>query len=78
MASQIDPRGLDIEEQIVRIRKAQQEIDQISAETRKLLADANKVSLEANVVTYATVFQGFLAIAALLGAGAAIAKLFFP
>lgn len=78
MASQIDPRGLDIEEQIVRIRKAQQEIDQISAETRKLLADANKVNLEANVVTYATVFQGFLAIAALLGAGAAIAKLFFP
>ena len=71
MASQIDPRGLDIEEQIVRIRKAQQEIDQISAQTRKLLA-------ESRVVSYATIFQGFIAIAALIGAGAAIAKLFFP
>jgi hypothetical protein len=71
MATQIDPRGLDIEEQIVRIRKAQQEIDQISAETRKLLA-------ESRVLSYATIFQGLIAIAALLGAGAAIAKLFFP
>ena len=71
MASQIDPRGLDIEEQIVRIRKAQQEIDQISAETRKLLA-------ESRVVSYGTIFQGFIAVAALIGAGAAIAKLFFP
>jgi hypothetical protein len=71
MASQIDPRGLDIEEQIVRIRKAQQEIDQISAQTRKLLA-------ESKVVSYGAIFQGFIAVAALLGAGAAIAKLLFP
>ena len=71
MATQIDPRGLDIEEQIVRIRKAQQEIDQISAETRKLLS-------EAKVISFASVFQGLIAIAALLGAGAAITKLYFP
>ena len=71
MATQIDPNGLNIEEQIVRIRKAQQEIDQISAETRKLLA-------ESRVVSYSTIFQGLIAVAALLGAGAAIAKLLFP
>ena len=71
MATQIDPRGLDIEGQIVRIRKTQQEIDQISTETRKLLA-------ESRVVSYAVIFQGLIAIAALLGAGAAIANLYFP
>ena len=71
MASQIDPRNLELEEQIVRTRKDVQEIEQISAQTRKLFA-------ESKVVSVAAVSQAFLAAAALSGAGAAIAKLFFP
>ena len=68
-----DDRDIYLQEQIARIRLAQEESDRFSAETRKLIADAK-------VVPMATVFQGLIAIAALLGAGAgaAIAKLFFP
>ena len=62
---------LYIEEQIARIRLAREESEKFSAETRKLLADTK-------VVTFATIFQGLIAVAALLGAGAAIAKLLFP
>ena len=71
MATQIDPKEFDLHEQLARIRKIQEESDKFSAETRKLLAESRTISL-------ATVFQGAIAIAALLGAGAAIAKLFFP
>ncbi|MBY0303538.1 MAG: hypothetical protein K2W86_00110 [Sphingomonas sp.] len=71
MATQIDPKEFDLQEQLARIRKIQEESDKFSAETRKLLAESRTISL-------ATVFQGAIAIAALLGAGAAIAKLFFP
>ncbi len=71
MATQIDPKEFDLQEQLARIRKIQEESDKFSAETRKLLAESKTISL-------ATVFQGGIAIAALLGAGAAIAKLFFP
>ena len=71
MATQLDPKELDLQEQLVRIRRALVESDKFSAETRKLLAESSSISI-------ATVFQGGIAIAALLGAGAAIAKLFFP
>ncbi len=71
MATQIDPRELDLQEQLVRIRRAVYESDKFSAETRKLL-------VESKTISFATIFQGFIAVAALLGAGAAIAKLFFP
>ena len=71
MATQIDPREFDLQEQLARIRKIQEESDKFSAKTRKLLAESKTISL-------ATVFQGGIAIAALLGAGAAIAKSFFP
>jgi hypothetical protein len=63
--------NLDLEEQRVRIVRAIEEVEKISAETRKLLAETRTIPLS-------TIFQGALAIAALLGAGAAIAKLFFP
>ena len=77
MATQ--PRGeLDYEEQRARIWRAFEEMEKISAETRKLLAETSKVGAEAKAVPYSTIFQGLIAIAGLLGAGAAIAKLFFP
>jgi len=71
MATQLDPKELDLQEQLVRIRRAVYESDKFSAETRKLLAESRSLSL-------ATIFQGGIAIAALLGAGAALAKVFFP
>jgi hypothetical protein len=71
MASKLDTYQLDLEEQLVRIRRQAEESEKFSAETRKLLAESKAISL-------ATVFQGFIAIAALMGAGVAIAKLFFP
>ncbi len=71
MASKLDTYQLDLEEQLVRIRRQAEESEKFSAETRKLLAESKAISL-------ATVFQGFIVIAALMGAGAAIAKLFFP
>ena len=74
----IPERNLDFEEQRTRIWRALEEVEKISAETRKLLAEANKVGVDARAVPYTTIFQGAIAIAGLLGAGAAIGKLFFP
>lgn len=54
----------DVEEQIVRINKMQAEINKIQAETRWL--------------PWQVTFAGFLAMAALLGAGAALSKIFYP
>ena len=62
---------LDIEEQIARVSKLVEDIVKAQAETRKLKA-------ETEFMPRAMVFQAMLATAALLGAGAAIAKLFFP
>ncbi|HEX4693066.1 hypothetical protein [Sphingomonas sp.] len=57
----------------------------IEAETRKLMAEANKLAAERlkldsdrELMPRSMIFQAMLATAALLGAGAAIAKLFFP
>lgn len=70
MATQ--PRGnFDLEEQRVRILHAIEEAEKFSAETRKIVA-------ETQAMPRALAFQAMLATAALLGAGAAIAKLFFP
>ena len=71
MATHPERENLDYEEQRVRIVRAIEEVENISAETRKLFA-------ETRVIPLSTVFQGFIAMAALLGAGAAIAKLLFP
>ena len=71
MATQLDPYELNLQEQLVRIRRQIEESEKFSAETRKLVA-------ESKTIRAATIFQGGIAIAALLGAGAAIAKLFFP
>ena len=62
---------LYLQEQIARIRLAQEESDKFSAETRKLVR-------EAEFMPRSMIFQAMLATAALLGAGGAIVKLFFP
>ena len=71
MATQADDIDLNLREQIARIDQMRANSDKFYAETQKLLRDTKAVPV-------ATVFQGLIAIAALLGAGAAIAKLFFP
>jgi len=71
MATTPERDNLDFEEQRVRIVRAIEEVEKISVETRKLVA-------ETRVIPLSTIFQGFIAVAALLGAGAAIAKLLFP
>ncbi|HEX8303216.1 hypothetical protein [Sphingomonas sp.] len=70
--------NLDFEEQRARIWRALEEVEKISAETRKLIAEADKVGAETKILPLSTVFQGFIAAAALMAAGATLAKLFFP
>ncbi|KRA83008.1 hypothetical protein [Altererythrobacter sp. Root672] len=71
MAAHTDVKELNLQQQLASIRRDQAEIDQLQAEVRKLAA-------ETKVISPAVIFQGMIATAALLGAGAAIAKLFFP
>jgi hypothetical protein len=61
----------DADEQIERIRK-------LSAESDKYVREQMKIMQETKMVTVSTVFQGLIAVAALMGAGAALVKLFFP
>jgi hypothetical protein len=64
MASTADTDRLNIVEQISRIEKTQAELGKILQDTK--------------LATPAIFFQGMLATAALLGAGAALGKVFFP
>ena len=57
----------------------------IEAETRKLMAEANKLAAERlkllterEIMPRNLIFQAMIAFAAILGAGAALAKVFFP
>ncbi|QXQ05835.1 hypothetical protein KX816_16705 [Sphingosinicellaceae bacterium] len=70
MATQLEP-SLDLREQIARIDKTLEEISKTRVEVRKIAA-------EVEFLPRAMIFQAMLATAALLGAGAAITKLFFP
>ena len=71
MATQYETDQAYYDERLARLRLMIEESEKFSAETRKLVAESKTVALS-------TVFQGFIAVAALLGAGAAIAKLLFP
>lgn len=71
MAMQSDFKELDLQQQLASIRRDQAEIDQRMAEVRKLAA-------ETKMISPTVIFHGMLATAAMLGAGAAIAKIFFP
>ena len=70
MATLPDEATLNIREQIARIDKTLDEISKTRAEVRK-------IELEAKYLPRTVNFQAMIATAALLGAGAAIAKLFF-
>ena len=70
MATQIEPKELDLQEQIARIRKTQAEID-------KMFDERNKLQVETRYFPAALIFQAMIAAAALLGAGATITKVFF-
>lgn len=84
MATQIEPRELDLQEQIARIRRAQIESDKFVADTHKAIEERLKIERESIKLERETkfmpaslIFQAMLAAAALIGAGATITKLFF-
>ena len=70
--------NFDFEEQRVRIVRAIEEVENLSAESRKFNAEQLKLMAEEAKLRRDTAFLPLIATAALLGAGAAIAKLFFP
>jgi hypothetical protein len=76
MATQLDPRELEVQEQFVRLRLMVEESEKFSAETRRIVADMIKTQADTKFQPWVILFQGSLAAAALLGAGIAIAKLF--
>lgn len=92
MATQADPKELDLRKQLADIDQAlaqaarhRAEIEMSRAQRDKMQADIDmaraqrdKMQAEVKILPAATIFQAMIATAALLGAGAAIAKLFFP
>ncbi len=61
---------LDLREQLVRI-------DRTQAELQKFMAETQKITQDTRLATPQMFFQGALAMAALIGAGVALAKLVF-
>jgi hypothetical protein len=59
-------------------RKLLAEADKLKAEKYKLSAESSKLERDAMLSPWLILFQGTVAAAALMGAGAAFAKLFFP
>jgi hypothetical protein len=78
MATHFEPDRLDLEEQIIRIRAMVQESEKRQLEMSKIVDEQIKVRDEIQYMPRVLIFQAMLATAALLGAGAAIAKLIFP
>ena len=77
MASQADRGEIDLQEQLVRIREMGANTDRLIAENQKLNAESQTLITEVRFMPRAINFQAMIAFAAILGAGAAIAKLFF-
>jgi hypothetical protein len=75
MATHSEPSIADLNRQSERIEA---ETRKLMAETNKLAAERLKLLAEREVLPWSMVFQAMLATAALLGAGAALAKLIFP
>lgn len=69
MATQADHESLDIQEQLARIRSIGIEQDKRQIEIRKLAQDIKLATPE-------VFFQGAIAMGALIGAGAALVKVF--
>ncbi|MFM2100993.1 MAG: hypothetical protein RLZZ366_2532 [Pseudomonadota bacterium] len=68
MATQLDPAAFDLEEQLARIQKMRREDEKMSVEISKLIQ-------EIKLATPHVFFQGAVAMAAMIGAGAALFKL---
>jgi hypothetical protein len=67
------------------VRRLNRDAAKLGAETRTLLAEAEKLRAEkyklsagAEILSRALIFQAMTALAAIIGAGAVIGKLFFP
>ena len=71
-------RSVDLEEQLARIEQMRASTEKALIDIQKTRVDIDKVLTDTRMVSIATIFQGLIAVAALLGAGAAIAKLIFP
>jgi len=78
MATQWETDQAYYDERLARLRLMVEESEKFSAETRKLVADMTKAQSDLKYQPWFILFQGVLATAALMGAGAALAKLFFP
>ena len=82
MATVPDPSVDELNRQAARIdaetRKLMAETNKLAAERLKFESERSKLQVDAEFMPRAMIFQAMLATAALLGAGAAIAKLFFP
>ncbi|MBX9814539.1 MAG: hypothetical protein A4S12_01755 [Proteobacteria bacterium SG_bin5] len=76
----VNSEKLQLEHQKLQLEQLQVQTDteKALAETRRIVADMLKAQAETKILPFSTIFQAMLATAALLGAGAAIAKLFFP
>lgn len=70
MATQLDQRELDLQEQIARI-------GQMIDDSDRARADAAKARAEVQAMSKNLIFQAMIATAGLLGAGAALATMFF-
>jgi hypothetical protein len=77
MATQLNHNELDLQEQIVRIRKAIVEIDKTMDDSAKARAEHAKILRETEFMPRAMIFQAMIATAGLLGTGAALARLFY-
>ena len=82
MATVHEPSVDDLNRQSARIeaetRKLMAETNKLAAERLKFESERSKLQADTEFMPRAMIFQAMLATAALLGAGAAIAKLFFP
>ena len=81
MATVTEPTIEQLNQQSARIeaeaRKLRAEADKLSAEENKLIAERLKMVAETAFMPRALIFQAMIAFAAILGAGAALAKVFF-
>ena len=82
MATASDPSIEELNRQSARLeaeaRKLRAEAEKLSAEEHKLSAERLKLLAETEFMPRSMIFQAMIAFAAVLGAGAAISKLFFP
>lgn len=82
MATVSEPSLDELNRQSARLeaeaRKLRAEAEKLSAEEHKLAAERLKLIAETEIMPRSMVLQAMIAFAAILGAGAAIAKVFFP